>query len=65
VAEARGAWLGQTRPGLDLGEAADRLVALADGLGLQAMYEPQRLSPRRPMAIIDAQLAEFAAGRTA
>lgn len=54
--------LGQTRPGLDLPEATDRLVALVDGLGLQAMYEPRRLTPARVMAIIDAQLADFAAG---
>jgi AcrR family transcriptional regulator len=52
--------LGQTRPGLNLREATDRLVALADGLGLQATYEPLRLTRRRVLAIIDAQLAEFA-----
>jgi AcrR family transcriptional regulator len=51
--------LGQTRPGLDLREATDRLVALVDGLGLQSTYEPQRLTPERVMAIIDAQLADF------
>ncbi len=56
------AQVGQTRPGLDLREATDRLVALVDGLGLQAMYEPRRLTPARVMAIIDAQLADFAAG---
>ena len=52
--------LGQTRPGLDLREATDRLVALVDGLGLQAMYEPRRLTPARVTAMIDAQLADFA-----
>lgn len=55
--------LGQIAPGLDLREATDRLVALVDGLGLQAMYEPHRLTRRRVMAIIDAQLAELAADR--
>jgi AcrR family transcriptional regulator len=52
--------LGQTKPGLDLREATDRLVALVDGLGLQAMYEPRRLTPARVIAMIDAQLADFA-----
>jgi AcrR family transcriptional regulator len=51
--------LGQLTPGLNLQEAADRLVALVDGLGLQATYEPRRLTNRRAAAIIDAQLAEF------
>jgi len=59
---AEAARLGQTRPGLDVGEATDRLVGLIDGLGLQVIYEPQRLTPERVMAIIDAQLAEFSAG---
>jgi BetI-type transcriptional repressor, C-terminal len=54
------AQLGQVRPGLDLREATDRLVALVDGLGLQSTYEPRRLTPERVMAIVDGQLAEFA-----
>ncbi len=52
--------LGQTRPGLNLRQATDRLVALVDGLGLQATYEPARLTRRRVMAMIEAQLADFA-----
>lgn len=55
--------LGQTTPGLDLRDAADRLLALVDGLGLQAMYEPRRLTGGRLTAIIDAQLAQFTAGK--
>ena len=56
--------LGQTRPGLNVRQATDRLVALVDGLGLQATYEPARLTRRRVMAMIDAQLAEFAVPRS-
>lgn len=51
--------LGQVTPDLNLPEATDRLLALIDGLGLQATYEPRRLTNRRVAAIIDAQLAEF------
>jgi AcrR family transcriptional regulator len=51
--------LGQIPPGLDLREATDQLVALVDGLGLQVIYEPVRLTHRRVAAVIDAQLAEF------
>lgn len=54
--------LGETRPGLDLREATDRIVALVDGLGLQMIYEPLRLSRRRATAMIEAQLAEIARG---
>jgi AcrR family transcriptional regulator len=53
--------LGETRPGLDLGQAADRVVALIDGLGLQACYEPGVLTPDRVVALVDAELAGLAA----
>jgi AcrR family transcriptional regulator len=56
------AQLGQTTPGLNLSEATDRLLALVDGLGLEATYEPRRLTHRRVTAIIDAQLAQFTIG---
>jgi AcrR family transcriptional regulator len=52
--------LGETRPGLDLGQAADQVVALIDGLGLQACYEPGVLTPERIVAMIDAELASLA-----
>jgi AcrR family transcriptional regulator len=52
--------LGETMPGLDLGQAADRVVALIDGLGLQACYEPGVLTPERVVALIDAEVAGLA-----
>jgi AcrR family transcriptional regulator len=52
--------LGETRPGLDLSLEADRLVALVDGLGLQACYEPGVLPPARVLAVIDAELVRLA-----
>jgi AcrR family transcriptional regulator len=54
--------LGQTTPGLNLREATDRLLALVDGLGVEATYEPRRLTRRRVTGIIDAQLTQFTVG---
>jgi len=51
---------GTVRPGLDLRSEADRLVALIDGLGLQAMLEPEVVGPRRMRALARAHLASLA-----
>ena len=42
--------------GLDLGREAEAIVALVDGIGIQAMSEPTRLTPERQIGLIDAYL---------
>lgn len=47
---------GSLRPDLDPAEEADLLIAFIDGLGVQALFEPQRLSKDRILALLDAHL---------
>jgi AcrR family transcriptional regulator len=51
---------GETPQSLDVDAAAERIIALIDGLGLQATYEPDRLPPARLTAIVDAELSRLA-----
>jgi AcrR family transcriptional regulator len=53
--------LGELAPGLDLEEATHRLVALIDGLSVQAVLYPARVPPERQVALLDQLLAGFAA----
>lgn len=56
---------GTLRDDLDAGKEADVLVALVDGVGLQATLEPERLTPRAQTAMIDHHLDSLADnGRT-
>ncbi len=42
--------------GLDLEREAELLVALIDGIGIQAMFEPARFDRRRQLQLLDAHL---------
>jgi AcrR family transcriptional regulator len=53
--------LGELVPGLDLEEATHRLVALIDGLSVQAVLYPARVPPERQVALLDQLLAGFRA----
>ena len=46
---------------LDCEREATALVALVDGLAVQAAFEPEDLSPERQMEIVDAHLARLEA----
>ena len=52
AAEARG----QIRPGLDLVREGEQLMCLVDGLLLQSILEPRRLTADRQVKILDAAL---------
>ncbi|MDQ3508185.1 MAG: TetR/AcrR family transcriptional regulator [Actinomycetota bacterium] len=41
---------------LDAGRESDRLVALVDGIGIQATFEPERLTPEAQTKLLDEQL---------
>lgn len=57
LAEAAGS--GQTRHGLDVEATADCLIAVVDGLGIQAVYDPDRMTPSCLMAALDAELSQL------
>lgn len=57
----RGVDDGSVRPDLDVRLEADRLVALVDGLGIQATLEPDRLKPRRVTALVKRHLSDLSA----
>ena len=48
---------GVAEPDLDCDCEAAALVALVDGLAVQAAFEPEKLSPKRQMEIVDEHLA--------
>ncbi|MGH3321308.1 MAG: TetR/AcrR family transcriptional regulator [Streptosporangiaceae bacterium] len=50
---------GHIKRGLDLDAAAAHLIALADGIGLQIIYEPTRLTRQRAVSMIEAQLSQL------
>lgn len=51
---------GVLRADLDTAREADALVALVDGLGIQALFEPERMSAREQIALLDGYLARLA-----
>ena len=50
---------GVAAPDLDCNCEASALVALVDGLAVQAAFEPEDLGPERQMEIVDAHLARL------
>jgi hypothetical protein len=55
--ETRG--LGQLRGDLDIDEAAHALIVLIDGLSVERVLYPTRVSPERQLALLDALLMSF------
>jgi hypothetical protein len=45
---------------LDLDREAEAIVALVDGIGIQAVFEPSRFTPEHQRKIIDAYLERIA-----
>lgn len=54
---------GSLRADRDPAQEADLLIAFIDGLGVQALFEPQRLTEERIVALLDAQLERLAPPR--
>jgi AcrR family transcriptional regulator len=52
----RGQADGSLRADRDAAQEADLLIAFIDGLGVQALFEPQRLTDETIVALLDAQL---------
>jgi TetR/AcrR family transcriptional regulator, transcriptional repressor of bet genes len=52
---------GELRADVDCAAEATVLVALADGLAVQATFEPRAMSPRRQTELVDARLATLRA----
>ena len=50
---------GAISPGIDLDEATDGLVALVDGLGIQAMLDRARVTERYQLRIVDSFIARL------
>lgn len=50
---------GDLRPDLDIAEAAVRLIALIDGLGVRAMLDPDGFPAGRLERFVDAEIAEL------
>ena len=50
---------GAVRRGLDLDDAADRIVADIDGLGIRALFDPKGMGKHRLRQLADAMLAEI------
>ena len=55
---------GELAAGLDLEHEAEELIALIDGIGIQAMFEPTRFTNQRQLAAIDRYLARLVGVRT-
>ena len=51
---------GRLASGLDLGREAEAIVALVDGIGIQAMCEPTRFTPEHQLGLINAYLERLA-----
>jgi AcrR family transcriptional regulator len=56
---------GDLTPDIDCEREATALIALADGLAVQASFEPRALPPSRQLELVDEQLARLRAGSTA
>jgi AcrR family transcriptional regulator len=52
---------GDIRAGVDTGDAAATLIALVDGLAVQAAFSPRAFKAARQLALIDARLDELRA----
>jgi hypothetical protein len=52
---------GEIDPGLDPRRVAEGLLAFIDGLGVDALMHPQRVSPARQRALLKDQLSRIAA----
>jgi AcrR family transcriptional regulator len=52
---------GDLRPELDVGLEAEMLVAFVDGIGLQALFEPERLSRRTLVRLLTRTIERIAA----
>jgi AcrR family transcriptional regulator len=52
--------LGELAPGVNIEEATHRLVALIDGLSVEAVLYPARVPPDRQVALLDQLLRDFA-----
>ena len=55
---------GELRADADLPQISDHLIALIDGLGMQAILEPARMKPERIRAVVDNYLAILRASTT-
>jgi hypothetical protein len=53
--------IGSIREDVDPSDAAATLVALVDGLAIQATFEPRAMARRRPEELVDSQLAALRA----
>ena len=53
---------GELRADADLPRVSDHLIALIDGLGMQAILEPARMKPERIRAVVDNYLATLRVG---
>lgn len=51
---------GEVRPDLDCEQEAAALVALVDGIGIQATFEPDRFPPEEQTSLIDGHLGRLA-----
>ena len=51
--------LGELRPDIDREAAADTLMGFVDGICMQQVFEPERCSKDRQLALLDAQLASL------
>jgi AcrR family transcriptional regulator len=56
---------GDVDPRIDAGREAAALVALVDGLAVQASFEPRAVNAARMEDLLDERLAELGAGRAA
>lgn len=50
---------GSVGPDMDVDEATESIVALLDGIGIQATLEPDRLRPERQIALVDGYLSRI------
>jgi len=52
---------GEVNPALAVEQEAAALVALVDGIGIQATFEPDRFPPEEQTSLIDGQLGRLVA----
>lgn len=53
---------GTIRPDLDARREATTLLALVDGIGIQATFDPERLTPEEQLATLDRHLSRLVEG---